>query len=365
MSVGNDEALARYKQYMIARGFSRFTVQAKTSVLGRLALFARKAGVDLLDMDSRLIQNWLASLFESRARDTVKDYFKIARVFFKWAIAEGLASINPLEGLETPSAPPKPVEPYSPAEVRALLAASGGREHLWILMLVSTGLRGSELAGIRVEEIDFEEETLRVWNGKGHKERVILLRPDAATALKAEIEGNKRWHGYVWPARGRLGHIGENTIYHLLQEVAWRAKVPHFKVHKFRNTFACRFLERGGAVNDLAILLGHSTMAMSLHYATWTAQGRALAAQRRFNGLNDDEGDDNELRSTVRPTLPAGPSVATEGVRQQLRRRLPAARLPAPISDGRGPAVPGRARVRRLPSRPHLPRLHGRSRGSL
>jgi len=299
MSVGNDEALARYKQYIQARGMSRYTVQSKTSVLGLLATFCGAAGVELLDASPHLIRDWLTSLFEVRARDTVKDYFKLSRVFYKWAISEGLAAANPFDGLETPTAPLKPIEPYSPAEMRALLAASDAYERMFILLLVSTGLRGSELTSLRVDDVDWESGEIRVWNGKGNKERIIVVRPDALAALHAYVEEKKRRHGYIWPAHGRLGYMGESTLYHVIRRLGQRVGVRHCTIHRFRNTFACRFLESGASVGDLAIVLGHSNITMSLHYASYTATGRALAAQRRFNGLNHDEGDDNELRSAV------------------------------------------------------------------
>jgi integrase len=86
--------------------------------------------------------------------------------------------------------------------------------------------------------------------------------------------------GYVFPSAG--GHITGTTLWLVIHRLAKRAGIDG-GVHRFRHTFAHEFLADGGDVGDLKVILGHSTITMSLRYAAYSAAERALEAQRRHN----------------------------------------------------------------------------------
>lgn len=203
---------------------------------------------------------------------TIRNTLISLRAYYRAIAVAGLRHDDPTDRLKMPPVPLVPVIPYSPDDLRALLAACrSARDRALILVLLDSGLRRSEMAGITAAEIDWQAGTIFV-HGKGGKARLVALGDKARLALSLYVNGH---NGPVWG----LNAAGLETW---LRRLSARAGVEA-NLHRFRNTFACLFLEAGGCEGQLQKILGHSTLAMSHHYAENVRDRLALAAQRRFS----------------------------------------------------------------------------------
>lgn len=265
-----------YRLYLGANGRSPKTIRWQICILGRYAAFCVEHGLDPALPDG--IISWLSSLNSCYSRQTFRSYFLVARSFFRW-----MGAADVFADLKPPSVKRPPSKPYNRRELRRLLsAASDHRERAMIIVLLSTGMRAAELVAMRTEDVDWDVGYVRI-RGKGDKVRRVALGSFALQALRDYVR-RRRPRSYLWPARGQpTAHMRADSLYHLIQRLGERAGVAGACPHRFRHTFAHQFLEAGGNVGDLQVLLGHSSVRMSLEYAAYFQADRALAACVRLS----------------------------------------------------------------------------------
>ena len=168
----------------------------------------------------------------------------------------------------------KSQEPYCDQDVCRLIAAcKTEQERALVLLLARTGLRATEARELRHDSIS---EGVAVVRGKGGRYRQIVLAPDVLAAL---LEGA----GYLFPSR-QGGCISYGRVRQIMRNVGRRAGVRKAQAHRFRRTYAVGFLKAGGDPGALRYTLGHTTLTMSLHYASWLEGERAMAVQRSMAG---------------------------------------------------------------------------------
>ena len=177
---------------------------------------------------------------------------------------------DPSEGLKVRVPMLKPQEPYTPEDVRSLLAACKTiQERALLLLMARTGLRAGEARRLRHDDM---KDGVALVHGKGGRFRRVILAPDVLAALP---EGS----GYVFPSR-QGGCISYGRVRQIMGNVGRRAGVEKAQAHRFRRTYAVEFLKAGGDAGALRYTLGHTTLTMSLHYAAWLEGERSLDVQR-------------------------------------------------------------------------------------
>ena len=196
----------------------------------------------------------------------------VLRRYFAWCMERGYLARNPLDGLSFRPPAPDPPRPFTRAEIECLLSACHtGRERAVVLTLYDTGVRASELCGLRQVDV-LEGGVLRVM-GKGRKVRMVAASKVTLAALRAVRSPN----GLV------LGGLTYRGMYDLLARLGERAGVAEVRPHRFRHSFAHAFLAAGGDIGDLRVLLGHSSFAMTMRYCAFYEAERAVAAGQRFS----------------------------------------------------------------------------------
>jgi len=249
--------------------------------------FVRHAGDDLDKLTRHEIRTWLAAL-DAKSEATQRSYFVGLSVFVRWLCAEDLIASNPMEGLRRPVAHSKAVEPFTDAEVAALIGTCTGstrnalRDRAIILTLSQTGLRISELADIRLDDIDLEEQVIAVI-GKGRKPRLVPFPDEAKIALRRYMRSRfqrDREIPYPWlSSRGRLTASGVDRM---LRARGRKAGVDGVRAHRFTNTFAINWLSDGGSEISLMKLAGWNDHSMVKRYAAAQAEERALEEFRKL-----------------------------------------------------------------------------------
>lgn len=254
----NGELVEIYLSHLEARNRSPRTVQYFRSILGLYLKFL--GGRHVSEATTYDVDAFLAWL---RRRGWSPDSLYTAAVAVK-RFMEYLGLSGNLEGFELPKRRKRLPRFLEPWEVDALVeAADSERDRLIIRLLYTTGLRVSELVGLRKDDVNLEERSLRVM-GKGGKERLVYFPASLVDQLRRQMETPGPW---LFPSR-RGGHIHYTTVERAIRRAARRAGIEK-KVtpHVLRHSFATRSLEAGMDIREIQELLGHANLNTTQVYA--------------------------------------------------------------------------------------------------
>lgn len=140
------------------------------------------------------------------------------------------------------------------------------KHKLIISLLYAAGLRISEVARLRVRDIDLLNLTLFVRGGKGHKDRLSIFSAKLVDLLKKFME-NKQAAGFLFPGTVREGHIAERTIQNIFEHALKESNIrKNATCHTLRHSFATHLLESGVDLRYIQELLGHASVQTTQIY---------------------------------------------------------------------------------------------------
>ena len=243
-------------------------------------------------------QNPTRSSSHAASPGTVHHYGRVVKRLFRWASdEEEIVPDNGIWRLRLPLPHYRRVEPYTDSEVLAMLSSCdeefhasskllGSRNKAIISMFADTGLRLSELAGIKLSDLHSSLKQLRV-TGKGSKMRVLPLQGESMRALNRYLTYRPK-EGPEWLWLNDEGErLSASAVTTMVERLKKRAGVTSDGlVHRFRHYFATRYLEAGGNPNFLRLLLGHESFAMVLHYTRWVDTRQAIDGHDQFSPLD-------------------------------------------------------------------------------
>ncbi|WP_238381046.1 site-specific tyrosine recombinase XerD [Alkalilacustris brevis] len=209
------------------------------------------------------------------------------RQLYRFAHEEGWRDDNPALQIQGPARKPRLPHSLSEAEVERLLdaARTQGRSELerarnacLMELLYATGMRVSELVGLPVAAARGDPRMLLV-RGKGGRERMVPLSGPARAALGAWLalrdaeDDAARSRGaapsrFLFPSRGKLGHLTRNRFHGLIKEFALAAGLDPAQVtpHRLRHAFATHLLSGGADLRVIQTLLGHADISSTEIY---------------------------------------------------------------------------------------------------
>jgi site-specific recombinase XerD len=231
---------------------------------------------------------------------SVADKYTTLRVFFNYLVQSEQLIKSPLEHLHKPKVPKKHARTFTNKEVMDILnyfdkeTFIGYRNYTIMCILFGTGMRKSELLGLSVLDVHFNEDLITVL-GKGNKERSIPISTYLKRVLKKYLDLRnahcKEENSPFTPAllvnnKGdKLSVHGIDTIFRQLKENLQMPK-GRLSPHTWRHTFAKSFLLNGGDVFSLQRLLGHEDISTTQIYIDYTA--KELKVQNdKFNPLDN------------------------------------------------------------------------------
>ena len=175
----------------------------------------------------------------------------------------------------------------SPEEVVRFLACVANTKHRAILTTIyASGLRVSEAVALRPADIDSSRMVLRVDQGKGRKDRYVMLSPRLLEVLRDywRIERPKPW---LFPGDGADRHISKNAVEQACQKAHRAAGIDKpVTPHSLRHAFATHLLESGTDVRRIQLLLGHRSLATTSRYLK-VATSSLCATVSPFDQLPD------------------------------------------------------------------------------
>jgi len=255
------------------RQASVHTVAGYRRDLAKLLRFMQEQQLHSFDaLDAHLMRGFVAG--EHRAGLAPKSLQRLlssCRSLFRQLNREGLLTNDPMLGVRGPKVRRKLPQVLDVDEASALVETDSGgklavRDRAMLELFYSSGLRLSELVGLRWLDLNLDEGEVRVL-GKGHKTRIVPVGRHAISALRAL--GAEQGMAAETPVfRGRRGApINPRTIQLRMNTLALQQGIPkHIHPHLLRHTFASHMLESSGDLRAVQELLGHADIATTQIY---------------------------------------------------------------------------------------------------
>jgi len=259
----------------IEKGLSRTTIASYQADLKRFAASPRPTGA-LGDPD--VVRRYVDSLYQARmASRTIARHITTLRNFYAHLIEKGVADADPTAHLPAPRQWQSLPKYLNKKQIDDLLAVcdgskpQGARDRAMLELLYASGLRVSELCGVRVSELERNMGVVRVV-GKGNKQRIVPVGKQALQAVERYLgEGRPRLlKGKASPylfVTNRGGAMTRQAFWQLLTGYGKKAGIFHgLTPHVLRHTFATHLLEGGADLRSLQTMLGHSDISTTQIY---------------------------------------------------------------------------------------------------
>jgi integrase/recombinase XerD len=281
----------------VERGAARNTLDAYRRDLLDFADFIASHKKTFDDAGNETIESYARNLtLRGLSSSTLSRRRAALRQFFAFAHNEGWRSDDPTsrwDGVAKSRTLPKTLQT---SDVEALLGAAKalggwrGVRALCLLELVyGCGLRVSELVGLPLMSLPKPDAPAMLVKGKGGKERLVPIGSHARSAFLAWLEVRNKTlpkagpsldlaAKFVFPARGKAGHLGRREFGRLLDELASQAGLDPTKLspHVLRHAFATHMVEGGADLRAVQVMLGHADIATTQIY-THVADARLKA----------------------------------------------------------------------------------------
>ncbi len=271
-----------YSKYI--RGLSKTTLKNYKDAIG---FFSRSTGIikveDITEEDVRLFfingrmnRQWKPKTFFS--------YHKVLVVFFRFCVEKGYMVKNFAQEIECPKIPKSLPKKIPTEDALRLLEVIINypytndflryRNHAIFSTFIYTGLRKSELLNLKVMDVDIENRTIFVRNGKGAKDRILPMSHILAQRLKRYVqERNKRNKTCpeFFASFNKNKGFADGGLRNLTRELKRVTRI-NFTIHRLRHTFATLMIEGGCDIYSLSKMMGHSDISTTTIYLSTTSE---------------------------------------------------------------------------------------------
>lgn len=286
-----------YDHSSYIRGYSKVTIKRYRQVINFFCRFAKITDIEQIT-DHNVRELFLFGRTDRKWRsNTYICYHKSLMVFFRWCVELGHMAKNPIDGIEIPKLEKRLPPKLTKQETLRLLEIVYNypydykflryRNHAIFSMFVFAGLRKKELLNLKYTDVDIENLTIFVNQGKGSKDRVVPISYTLAQTLKRYAEDRKRL-GKTCPefftSLNRNVGFTNTGLKRLAHKMKLVSKID-FTIHKLRHTFATLMLEGGCDIFSLSRMMGHSDIKTTTIYLSASAEH--LRSQMTKHPLND------------------------------------------------------------------------------
>jgi integrase/recombinase XerD len=297
LSEANGKILDRFCDGLwLADGLARNTLDSYRRDLAQLAAWLEsgpgRALIAASDDDLRRHLAWQVGTRHAKPRTTGRLVSSMKR-FYQFAVREGLRADDPAGDLESPKLPRSLPKTLSEAEVEALIAApdtksaAGLRDRAMLETIYASGLRVSELVGLKPTQVSLDMGVLRVM-GKGSKERLTPLGEDAVDWIqryldhaRPELLAGRKCDTLFVTARARP--MTRQVFWTLVRRYATAAGIGRaVSPHTLRHAFATHLINHGADLRVVQLLLGHADISTTQIY-THVARERLKALHARHH----------------------------------------------------------------------------------
>lgn len=273
-----------YDHSSFIRGYSKYTIRRYRQVIN---YFCRHACVTKIEEVSehnvrelffhgRTDRNWQSNTFVC--------YHKSLMVFFRWCVENEFMETNPVEDIEVPKIEKKLPPKLTKQQALRLLEVVYNypyfykhlrhRNHAIFAMFIFAGLRKNELLSLKTGDVDIENLSIFIRQGKGGKDRIIPMSYTLAESLKRYLIERKRLQKTCpefFASVSRNIGLTESGLKRLVDTMKGVSGI-NFHIHQLRHTFATLMLEGGCDIYSLSRMMGHSDIKTTTIYLAASAE---------------------------------------------------------------------------------------------
>ena len=255
--------------------FSEHTIKSYTTDLKQFTSFLSSEFQiidEVYEISFQIIRTWIASLLEKGINPrSVNRKISTLKTYFKFLIREGELIENPMMKVVAPKSKKRLPIFIEEDQIASLLnevqfekGFIGQRNKLIIELFYVTGIRLSELINIKISDVDFNNQSIKVL-GKRNKERIIPLSSNVINNLNLFIKSNKQNKYLFTNLEGNK--LYNKLVYRLVNKyIGEISSVNKKSPHILRHTFATHMLNNGADINAIKELLGHANLSATQVY---------------------------------------------------------------------------------------------------
>jgi len=290
------EWLKSYRNYLRMRNYSARTIESYEQVIKHFAYYVwlrrhtevtklviywkdfENARLDTgVEVPPVMITDFLSFMSSMRTYKAKTFHRMISTLssFYRFLSAQGAVAANPMMGIERPRVKQQEIRYLKHSQVLRLIdAIEDPRDKLIVRTIYATGVRVSELCNINIQDIDFEEHTIRI-RGKGEKIRIVFLDDETLEGIRTFIGAAVDGPLFV----GQQGkHISPRAIQHLFRHYAPAGITPH----KIRHSYASELYRRSKNLRVVQENLGHTSIKTTEIYLHTDIEERRQVYQQYF-----------------------------------------------------------------------------------
>jgi integrase/recombinase XerD len=254
-----------FTHLQVERGLCEATVAQYEALLERFRVWVAKP---LPEANGRDIRKYLARDVKAQKRpNTTARQLSCLRTFYGFLVAEGGIRVDPTRHIRRPRIWRRVPEVLSPEDIHKLVDAlrapspSNLRDRAIVLTLYSSGLRASEICHLEIPNVDLDGGLVKVWRGKGGKDRVAPLSKDAARAIRDYLRDGRPQFNPEPECNtlfiGRLGAgITRMELFYRIRDLGRDVLNRKVWPHMLRHSFATNLVRSGMDIRDVQHLGG-------------------------------------------------------------------------------------------------------------
>jgi integrase/recombinase XerD len=267
----------------IEKGLAKNTIESYSRDLTRYLDFLEKGNLHPLKASQINIMEYVSSLAGALSIRSIARNLSSLKVFYRFLVSDGKIQTNPARLISNPKLPRRLPGVLSGEEVERLLAAPdastsrGMRDRAMLELLYASGLRVSELVGLRIASINLEAGWVRTI-GKGSKERMVPMGSKAQQSLKEYLAHSrpsllkKRSSSSLF-VTSRAKPMSRQAFWKIIKRCSLLAGIrKEISPHSLRHSFASHLLEHGADLRSVQIMLGHADISTTQIYTHVTRE---------------------------------------------------------------------------------------------
>ena len=281
---------------------SEETYEKYSFVINDFGAYVKAHGEEQAEVPPVFIVGWLQDIKAARAlaNNSVRYYTDVLHSFFRWTIEHKIFSEQPINKSDKPKKETIEYDFLTEQEIEKILSgkippdsmhATSVRNRALVILVLTGGLRVSELINLRVGDLDFKERVITVRHGKGDKKRFVTLPEIAERYVKEYLHDRYGTNGAPKTAflfdyvgdDGKAHRFTRQNVTRLIKSYVYRL-TGHKGIgtHDLRHSYASYMLTHGVPIQEIQALLGHESFSTTLIYARQLCPKRIAA---NLNGI--------------------------------------------------------------------------------
>jgi site-specific recombinase XerD len=291
-TTGFDDVLVSWVRALRGENKSPQTIRAYRLAVEALVAYLHREGMPTSPaaVTGEHVRAFLTDQTERNSASTAKSRYAFLRVFWNWLVDDGEIKVSPMARIKPPAVEDRLPDDLDDDAFEAMLRTTQGkgfearRDRAILMLLADTGLRRAECASLRMTDLDLDADPpyAKVM-GKGRKERIVVFRPETATAIDTYVRRERKTRAMAGRPELWLGRAGALTgigIGDVVSRRARQAGLSDVHAHLLRHRWAHRRKASGMPEEDIMALGGWASREIMARYGRSNTTRRAIASAK-------------------------------------------------------------------------------------